>query len=224
MKIGIIGGGSVGQTLGAALIAKRHEVVIGIRKTTPDELAKPRNFAATLAEWQTKTGGKVATMAEAAAFAEVIINATNGEASVAALNLAGAANLNGKVLIDVSNPLDFSKGMPPALLPAFAGHTSLGEQIQAAFPQARVVKAFNTITAAVMLNPGLIPGDHDLFISGNDAAAKATVSELARNFGWQYIVDLGDIIGARANEAILPVWVRLMMTGGPMFNIHVQRG
>jgi predicted dinucleotide-binding enzyme len=224
MKIGIIGGGSVAQTLGAALIGKGHQVAIGIRSTSAAELARPRTYAATLADWQAKTGGQVLTLAEAAAFGEVIINASLGEASVAALTQAGAANLAGKVLIDVSNPLDFSRGMPPALLPAFSGHTSLGEQIQSAFPEARVVKAFNTIAAAVMVNPALVPGDHDLFLSGNDAAAKALVTDLARDFGWTHVTDLGDITGARASEAVLPFWVRLMMTGGsPIFNIHVTR-
>jgi 8-hydroxy-5-deazaflavin:NADPH oxidoreductase len=166
----------------------------------------------------------VVTMEQAAAHGDLIVNATSGGASLAALALAGAANLKGKVLIDIANPLDFSAGMPPFLIPTYTGPTSLGEQIQAAYPDTHVVKAFNTIAAAVMVNPALVPGAHDLFIAGNDAGAKATVSDLARALGWQHITDLGDIVGARASEALLPIWVRLWTTSGsPMHNLHVAR-
>lgn len=225
MKIGIIGGGSVGQTLAAKLLANGHDVVIGIRSVTTAELVKERNFAATLAEWQATTGGRVATMAEAAAHGEIVINATSGMVSLDALAQAGAANLNGKVLIDVANPLDFSHGMPAFLNKDLTGPTSLGEEIQKAYPNVRVVKAFNTIAAAVMVDPSLIPGAHDLFVAGNDAGAKATVTALAtREFGWKTIVDLGDISGARASESVLPIWLRLWMTTGtPMVNLHVVK-
>jgi 8-hydroxy-5-deazaflavin:NADPH oxidoreductase len=224
MKIGILGGGGVGQTLGAGLIAKGHDVLIGIRAVTPAELAKDRAQAVPLADWQKTTGARVVTLAEAAAHGEIVINATSGQASLEALAAAGAANLAGKVLIDVANPLDFSHGMPPFVARDYAGPTSLGEQIQAAYPDTRVVKAFNTIAAAVMTNPGLVPGAHDLLIAGNSAEAKATVAGVARDFGWQHIVDLGDIVGARATEAHLALWVRLWTsTGTPMLNIHVAR-
>ena len=226
MKIAMIGGGTVGQTLGAALAANGHDVAIGIRSVTPGELAKPRQNAATLADWQAKTGAKVVTMAQAAAHGEIVFNATSGGASLAALKLAGEANLNGKVLVDVANPLDFSQGMPPFLISQYTGPTSLAEQILAAFPKAKVVKAFNTIAAAVMVNPALIPGDHDLFIAGNDAGAKATVGDLARReFGWKTIVDLGDIVGARGTESLLPIWVRLWgVTGTHLINLHLAKG
>lgn len=224
MRIGMIGGGAVGQTLGAALLARGHEVMIGVRNPSPEELAKPRAQAVPLSDWSAKTGGRVGTFAEAAAFGEVVFNATQGAHSIAALTAAGAGNLAGKVLVDVANPLDFSAGMPPFLSPDYSGPTSLGEAIQAAFPAARVVKAFNTITASVMVDPSLIPGEHDLFLSGDDAGAKAEVAAMARGFGWTSIVDLGDIRGARAQEAVLPVWVRLWMTGGsPMVNLRVVR-
>jgi predicted dinucleotide-binding enzyme len=224
MKIGMIGGGGVGQTLGAALLAQGHEVRIGIRSPSAEELAKPRAQAVPLNDWSAKTGGKVVTFAEAGAFGEVVFNVTQGAHSVAALTAAGAGNLAGKVLVDVSNPLDFSQGMPPFLIADYSGPTSLGEAIQKAFPKARVVKAFNTISAAVMVNPGLIPGEHDLFISGNDAEAKSVVTGLARGFGWTSFADLGDIVGARAQEAVLPVWVRLWTTGGsPLVNLKVAR-
>jgi 8-hydroxy-5-deazaflavin:NADPH oxidoreductase len=225
MKIGMIGGGGVGQTIGAALKALGHDVVLGIRAVTPEELAKERNFAKPLKDWTAEIGIPVVTMAAAAAHGEVLFNVTAGQGSLEALTAAGAANLKGKVLIDVANPLDFSAGMPPFLAAAYAGPTSLGEQIQAAFPDTHVVKAFNTIANPVMVNAALVPGDHDLFIAGNDAAAKAKVTEIATAFGWKHIVDLGDIVGARATEALLPIWVRLWATSGSMMhNLHVARG
>jgi 8-hydroxy-5-deazaflavin:NADPH oxidoreductase len=223
MNIGIIGGGGVAQTLGAGLIALGHHVTIGLRNPGQAELDKPRAQAEPLSAWVARTGGIVADIPTAAG-AELIINATSGGGSLDALALAGAA-LDGKVLIDVANPLDFSQGMPPFLMAQYSGPTSLAEQIQAAHPGALVVKAFNTIAAAVMVNPGLVKGDHDLFIAGNDAGAKEAVSTLARAFGWVHIVDLGDIVGARASESLLPIWVRLWTTGGsPLVNMHVARG
>lgn len=224
MRIAMIGGGGVGQTLATGLMAKGHEVVIGIRNPSAAELAKARPQGETLEAWMAKTGGTVTDYASAAAGAEVVFNVTPGQHSLEALRAAGAANLAGKVLVDVANPLDFSQGMPPFLDPAFTGATSLAEQIQAAFPEARVVKAFNTVAAAVMVAPGLIPGEHDLFLSGNDAAAKDLVRGIAKGFGWTRIEDLGDLAGARAQEAVLPVWVRLWMAGGThLVNLKVVR-
>ncbi|MFO1201620.1 MAG: NAD(P)-binding domain-containing protein [Tabrizicola sp.] len=224
MRIAMIGGGGVGQTLATGLMAKGHEVVIGIRNPSAAELAKARPQGETLEAWMAKTGGTVTDYASAAAGAEVVFNVTPGQHSLEALRAAGAANLAGKVLVDVANPLDFSQGMPPFLDPAFTGATSLAEQIQAAFPEARVVKAFNTVAAAVMVAPGLIPGEHDLFLSGNDAAAKDLVRGIAKGFGWTRIEDLGDLAGARAQEAVLPVWVRLWMAGVTyLVNLKVVR-
>src|SRR5205807_9397567 len=139
-----------------------------------------------------------------------------------ALQAAGADNLNGKILVDVANPLDFSQGRPPTL--AVCNDDSLGEQIQRAFPGAKVVKALNTMNANVMVEPDRIPGEHDLFMCGNDEGAKAEVSELLQTFGWpaNRIRDLGDITAARGQEMYLPLWLRLMgSTGGPDFNIRV---
>jgi hypothetical protein len=224
MRIAFIGGGGVGQTLGAALAAQGHAVTIGIRNPVAAELARPRSQARPLADWAADTGATVTDFAGAAAWGEIVFNVTQGAHSLEALATAGAANLGGKVLVDVANPLDFSAGTPPFLIPALAGPTSLGEAIQTAFPKARVVKAFNTVAAAVMVRPGLIPGPHDLFLSGNDASAKATVEDIARSFGWTDFTDLGDIAGARAQEAVLPLWVRLWMTGGtPLVNLKVAR-
>ncbi len=224
MRMAMIGGGGVGQTLATGLMALGHEVVIGIRNPSVEEVAKVRPQGEPLAAWRAKTGGTVTDYATAAMGAEVVFNVTPGQHSLAALRAAGAANLVGKVLVDVANPLDFSAGMPPSLDPAFTGATSLGEQIQAAFPETKVVKAFNTVAAAVMVTPGLIAGDHDLFLSGNDAGAKALVQGIAEGFGWSRFEDLGDIVGARAQEAVLPLWVRLWMTGGThLVNLRVVR-
>lgn len=224
MRIGILGGGSAGQTLGAALIERGHEVAIGVRRVSPETLAASRMQAGTLGEWRERTGGRVVTLEEAASGAELLINATKGEGSLEALRLAGAGNLSGKVLIDVANPLDFSQGMPPFLIPEYSGPTSLGEQIQAEFPEARVVKAFNTVTAAVMANPGQVPGEHDLFLCGNDEGAKEAVRDIARSFGWQSFVDMGDIKGARAQEMFVVIWVRIWMTSGnPIFGYRIVR-
>jgi 8-hydroxy-5-deazaflavin:NADPH oxidoreductase len=224
MKIGVIGGGSVGQAMARGFASKGHDVVLGIRQVNADELSKPRMMAATLADWQAETGLRVVTMAEAAQHGDVVVNATAGVASLAALALAGAQNLAGKVLIDIANPLDFSKGMPPFLASDYSGPTSLGEQIQAAYPKARVVKAFNTVSNAAMVDAAFVPGEHDLLIAGNDAEAKGLVTELARGFGWTSVVDLGDIVGARATESLLPLWVRLWTLGGdPRVNIRLVR-
>ncbi|MDP1668507.1 NADPH-dependent F420 reductase [Phaeovulum sp.] len=225
MKIAMIGGGMVGQTLAAKLLSVGHEVTIGIRAATEAELAKPRNYAATLNDWQAATGGRVTGFAAAAADADLVFNVTSGLVSLAALTAAGAANLAGKVLIDVSNPLDFSAGMPPFLPAALSERTSVGEEIQKAFPEAQVVKAFNTISAPVMVEPGLVPGV-ELLIAGNSAEAKAKVTTLARQaFGWQGVLDLGDISGARGTEHLMPIWLRLYMTGGsPLVALKVIRG
>jgi 8-hydroxy-5-deazaflavin:NADPH oxidoreductase len=225
MKIGIIGGGSVGQTLGAKLLANGNDVRLGIRNPSPVELDKARQNADTLANWSKTTGGKVVTFAEAAKHGDMIISATSGGVAIEALQQAGIANLKNKIIIDISNPLDFSRGMPPSLLPDYSHGTSLGEEIQKAFPEAGVVKAFNTIAAAVMVNPAAVPGEHDLFIAGNDAAAKQTVSDFARKeFGWASIVDMGDITGARATEHLLPFWVRSWgVLGSPVFNIRIVK-
>lgn len=226
MKIGMIGGGSVGQTLGAKLNEMGYDVVIGIRDVTAAELGKDRANAETLAAWAARTGGRVVTMAEAAAHGEMVFNVTSGGVSLEALHRAGAKNLAGKVLVDVANALDFSRGMPPFLIPELTLHTSVGEEIQKAFPDTHVVKAFNTIAATVMVNPGAITQDHDLLIAGNSTEAKAKVAALARDaFGWKSVVDLGDIVGARGSEHLLPLWLRMWgVNGSPNFNIRFQKG
>ena len=199
----MLGTGVVGTTIAGKLRQLGHDVLIGSR--TAGEDAVP--------------------FADAAAHGELVFNCTNGSASLDALNAAGAENLAGKVLIDVANALDFSQGRPP--LVGVSTGDSLGEQIQRAFPEARVVKALNTVNANVMVDPGIVPGEHDLFMSGNDEQAKAQVAELLQSFGWpaERILDLGDITGARAQELYVALWVRLMgVVGSADFNIRVARG
>jgi 8-hydroxy-5-deazaflavin:NADPH oxidoreductase len=225
MKVGVLGGGGVGQALAGKLMQRGHDVQLGIRNPSPVELAKERQMAKTLVDWQKDTKGRVVSFSEAARHGDILINATQGGASIDALTLAGKDNLKGKVLIDVANPLDFSQGMPPSLLPKYDHFTSLGEEIQKAFPETHVVKTLNTVSNAVMINPSLVKGEHDLFIAGNNADAKKTVEGILRkDFGWTSIIDLGDIVGARAVEHLLPIWVRLWMTGGtPIVNLKVVR-
>jgi predicted dinucleotide-binding enzyme len=142
--------------------------------------------------------------------------------SVDTLKLAGEA-LSGKLLLDISNPLDFSKGMPPTL--AVCNTDSLGEQIQRAFPALKVVKSLNTVNANLMVGPKtLADGDHTMFVCGNDAGAKATVTALLQSFGWQDIVDLGDITSARGTEMYLPLWLRSWSAvKSPTFSIKLVR-
>jgi predicted dinucleotide-binding enzyme len=226
MKTAVLGTGVVGQALAGRLAELGHEVIVGTRdvaatlaRTSPDTMGNPA-YAAWAAAHPTV---RLATFADAAANAELLVNATSGDVSIATLHAAGAGNLAGKVLIDIANPLDFSAGFPPTL---FVKDTdSLGEQLQATFPQLKVVKALNTLTAALMVNPRtLADGDHSVFVSGNDADAKKTVTSLLESFGHTDVVDLGDITTARGTEMILPLWLRLMgALNTPMFNLKVVR-
>jgi predicted dinucleotide-binding enzyme len=170
---------------------------------------------------------RLGSFAEAAAFGDLVFNATNGSNSVTALILAGAKNLAGKILIDIANPLDFSNGMPPSLLPGLNNTNSLGEEIQKTFPDVMVVKTLNTMWCGLMVNPGLAgEGDHVNFISGNNTEAKNKVRELLNQFGWpdENILDLGDITGARATESLLPIWLRVLgVTKSNVFNFKIVR-
>ena len=214
MNIGVLGTGVVGQTLASALVQRGHEVKLGARSATNE---KARDWAAKLGK-----SASHGTFADAAAFGEMVFNCTSGVSSLEALELAGARNLDGKPLVDVANPLDFSRGMPPTL--SVCNTDSLAEQIQTAFPGARVVKTLNTATAQVMVNPGMVSGEHDIFIGGNDPGAKAQVTEILQSFGWRNIIDLGDITSARGMEMILPLWLRLYGTfNSPVLNFHVAR-
>lgn len=227
MKIAVIGTGVVGQSIAQKLNSLGHQVMIGTRnvkdlmaRSEKDSMGRPP-----FKDWHvTQAGIALGTNAEAAAFAELIVNATNGQGSLNALKRAGEENLKGKIVLDISNPLDFSKGFPPSL--SVSNTDSLGEQIQHKFPDARVVKTLNTMNAYIMVEPSLIPGNHNVFISGNDDQAKETVSQLLQSFGWpaESIIDLGDITTARGTEQLLPIWVRLFgKFQNGMFNFNVVR-
>jgi predicted dinucleotide-binding enzyme len=226
MRIAVLGTGTVGRTLASSLSGLGHSVVIGTRdpqatlgRTGPDAMGTPP-----FSEWHTANQQiSVETFAEAAAGSELVVNATNGGGSLEALAAAGTANLAGKVLMDVSNALDFSRGMPPLLNPV--NTDSLGEQIQRAFPQARVVKTLNTMNAGIMVDPGrLAGGDHSVFVSGDDADAKQTVTGILETLGHRDVIDLGDITTARGAEMMMPVWLRLYGVLGTLdFNFKIVR-
>jgi predicted dinucleotide-binding enzyme len=226
MKIAVLGTGIVGQSVAGRLAGLGHEVTVGTRdvaetmaRTAPDAMGNPPYPAWATAHPQVR----LATFADAAARAELLVNATSGGVSMAALAAAGTENLAGKVLIDIANPLDFSAGFPPSL---FVKDTdSLGEQIQAAHPELGVVKALNTLTAALMADPAqLAGGQHSVFVAGNDPDAKKTVTGLLESFGHTDVIDLGDISAARGTEMLMPLWLRLMgALNTPMFNFKVVR-
>jgi 8-hydroxy-5-deazaflavin:NADPH oxidoreductase len=214
-KIAIIGTGTVGQTFASRLVSLGHDVMMGTRNVAEKLASKATDSYgnAPFREWHTANKDvKLGKFAEAAAFGEIILNVTQGANSISAFKLAGAQNLNGKILVDIANPLDFSKGMPPSLIPVLSNTNSLGEEIQKTFPGAKVVKTLNTMWCGLMVNPALIGGgDHTNFICGNDADAKNSVKSLLNEFGWknENILDLGDISSARGTEAILPIWLRI---------------
>ncbi|WP_395404779.1 NADPH-dependent F420 reductase [Arthrobacter sp. UC242_113] len=215
MRIAVLGTGVAGRTLAGKLVESGHDVVLGSRTAT--------NEAAVA--WAAEAGprAKAATFFDAAAEAEVVINATPGAVSLEVLAAASTKNLAGKVLIDVANPLDHSAGFPPSL--SISNTDSLAETIQRAFPAARVVKALNTMRADVMVAPDrLAGGDHDVFMAGDDAEAKEVVAGILREFGWrtEHIRDLGPLEAARGLEMWLPLWLRIFLKqGNSVFNIKV---
>ena len=213
MKIAVLGTGMVGRTLSRRFVELGHEVVLGTRD--PDATAAR-------ADWETIPGVGLATFSVAADGADLVVNASNGHASLDVLIAARLAELPGKVVLDVSNPLDFSAGFPPTL---FISNTdSLGEQLQRAFPDARVVKGLNTLTAPLMVAPASLPEPTTVFVCGNDADAKATVSDLLRDLGHADVLDLGGIEAARGTEQWLPLWLRIMgALGSPLFNLRIVR-
>ena len=214
MKIGVFGTGMVGNAIATKLVQVGHDVRMGSRAAGNEKAAA----------WVKSAGARASegSFADAAAFGELLFNCTSGGASLAALQAAGAANLKGKVLVDVSNPLAHTaEGMTLSV----CNTDSLAEQLQRAFPDLKVVKALNTLTAPLMVNPSLLPGEHDIFISGNDDGAKARVGQfLKESFGWKNVVDLGDLSAARGQEMYVIFWVRMFgALKSPMFNIHVVR-
>lgn len=218
MKIAVIGTGMVGQALAGRLDELGHTVTIGTRDVAATTARQE------FADWrEAHPGVAVAAFPDAVGDADVVVNATSGQVTLAALGEVGASALAGRVLLDISNPLDFSQGFPPTL--SVKDTDSLGEQVQAAFPDARVVKSLNTLTAELMVRPQqLADGQHTVFVSGNDDAAKAVVTGLLHEFGHTDVIDLGDISTSRGTEMFLPLWLRCMQAlGTGMFNVKVVR-
>jgi 8-hydroxy-5-deazaflavin:NADPH oxidoreductase len=209
MQIAILGTGPVGRALGNALSGAGHGVVIGTR----DPKGTKRRD-----EWAEVD---LPLVAYGDIQGDVFINATSGGGALSALESVGEA-LNGKVVIDTSNPLDFSQGFPPSLL--VSNTDSLAEQLQRAFPEARLVKMFNTMANEVMVNPGGLAQDSTIFVAGNDATARQTAASLAADLGWSDVFDLGDLTAARGLEMFIPLWVRMFVQlGRAEFNIKVVR-
>ncbi|HET7898369.1 MAG TPA: NAD(P)-binding domain-containing protein [Flavisolibacter sp.] len=219
MNIGVLGTGVVGETIATALTKKGHNVRLGSRTADNEKAAawvKSANDHATQG-----------TFDDAAAFGDILFFCLNGEHALDAARMVDPASVRGKILIDLTNPLDFSKGMPPRILKEFQTF-SLGEAIQEAFPGALVVKTLNTVNCNVMVDPSMVgKGDHTLFICGNNADAKNKVMHfLVDTFGWKTdsFVDMGGLEKARMTEAYVPIWVTMMQAlGTPMFNIKVVR-
>src|SRR5262245_51971249 len=202
MRIAVLGTGMVGNAIATKLVQLGHHICVGSR-TANSEAGQ---------EWLRSVGAKakIGSFADAAAFGEIVFDCTNGANSIAALRAAGGVNFRGKILIQVGNPLDTSKGMPPSL--TVCNTDSLGEQIQREFPDVRVVKALNTVNCEIMIAPSRVPGDHELFICGNDAAAKGKVTGwICECFRWKAgnIIDLGDISNAGGTEMLLALSVGL---------------
>jgi 8-hydroxy-5-deazaflavin:NADPH oxidoreductase len=202
MNFGVLGTGMVGEALGTKLVSLGHRVMMGSRSETNEKAAA----------WVNKNGPNATqgTFERTSIISDIILNCTKGEVSLEVLKLAGKENLERKILIDVSNPLDFSHGMPPTL--TVCNTDSIGEQMQKNFPGTWVVKAFNTMSCAIMVNPNLLSDSHNLFLCGNDANSKEIVGDIIKTFGWQKdeIIDLGDITASRGMEMILPIWLRIM--------------
>ena len=228
MKIGILGTGMVGQTIAEKLVQLGHEVMMGTRdtKATLSKTGKDNFGRPAFGDWiKNNSTAQLGTYSEAASFGELLVNATSGVGSLEALKLAGENNLADKILLDVSNPLDFSKGMPPTL--TVCNTDSLGEQIQRTYPKTKIVKSLNTLNTYVMVNPSMLQESTNIFLNGNDSNAKAEVKKLLMLFGWndKDIIDMGDITTARGTEQILPIWIRLMSTlQTPIFNFKIVMG
>ncbi len=226
MKISVLGTGTVGRVMSAFLQDHGHDVYLGTRdpEKTKNNNEKDAWGSPSFAEWYSGNQSiRLATFAEAAEAGELIIIALSGKATVTVMSALPKESVEGKLVWDIANPLDFSNGMPPSL---FISNTdSLGEQVQNALPGARVVKTLNTVTAALMVNPGAISGDHSVFMAGNDEDAKSqTASYLQEWFGWKDIIDLGDITQARGTEMFLPLWVRAYgALQTPMFGVKIVR-
>ncbi len=228
MKVGILGSGIVGQTLGAKLVSQGHDVVLGTRD--PTKMDTPRGMGgmgAPLGKWLQEggKGAKVGTFQDAARHGEMIIHATSGEIALSAIQMAGPENLRGKVVLDTSNDLDLSRGFPPSTRATDYPSGSVAVKIQQAVPDAHVVKALNTMTAFIMVAPQMLAGgDHTVFISGNDDGAKASVTKLLQSWGWKDVFDTGDINTSTGPEMLFALWTKAFGKLGMVpFNFKVVR-
>ncbi|WP_369037885.1 NADPH-dependent F420 reductase [Streptomyces adonidis] len=213
MKIGLLGTGNVAKVVGSKLVSLGHEVTLGSRD--------PENSPAV--KWAEENGAKVDGLRETAAGADLVVNTAPGLSSLDVLTAAGADSLRGKVVVDVSNATETRDG---GLAVVTLNGGSIAEQLQSAFPEARIVKSLNTMAGQVMVDPGRIPGHHTVFLSGDDPTAKAEVADLLKSFGWSdaQILDIGDVTSARATEAALLLFVRLYTTfQSPEFNLSVAK-
>lgn len=199
MKIGIVGSGTVGQALGTGFAKHGWDVMVGSREPGTEKLV----------QWKSAAGARArtGTFSEAARFGEVVVLATMGQAAEAALDLAGPPAFKGKLVLDATNPLDFSRGMPPGLL--FGLTDSLGERVQRKLPDAHVVKCFNTVPNTQMVDPQFRHGPPPMMICGNDAGAKKRAADLLKEIGWTSTLDVGGIEASRWLEALVPLWLRV---------------
>ncbi len=217
MKIAVLGTGMVGKEIATKLISKGHQVMMGSRTKENENALK----------WvsEMKTKAQNGTFKEASVFSDkIIFNCTKGNFVFDVLESIGQENLKGKILIDISNPLDFSKGLPPTL--TVCNNTSQGEQIQSLYPETNVIKSLNTMNCYIMLNPNKIKGNHSVFISGDNTSSKNEVKNLLNSFGWENknIIDLGGIITSRGTEMLLPIWLQIYGALGTLdFNFHIQK-
>lgn len=224
MKISILGTGMVGKAIAEKMAELGHEVFMGTRNAEETKNREEKD-GTLFADWLGTTPIiDVVNYNELPDDSNLFINATSGSGSVDALKATGKEKLKGNTILDVANPLDFSQGMPPSLF--ICNTDSLGETIQREFPESRVVKSLNTMNCYLMMNPSLVPGDHTVFISGNDDDAKKEIESLLVSIGWKpsNIIDLGDISTARGTEMLLPVWLRLWgALGTSEFNFYIAR-
>ena len=215
-KMAVFGTGIVGKTIGSKLVKLGYEVMMGSRTATNEKALS----------WVDANGknASTGTFADAATFGEIIFNCTKGEVTLDLFKQAGIEKFTNKLIIDISNPLDFSKGMPPSLIPEYTNTNSLAEEIQKLLPEADVVKTLNIVNCEVMVNPGKGGGDPTMFMSGNNADAKEKVKAILNKFGWRDVIDLGDITTARGTEMLLPIWLRTYMaTGNGNFAFKILR-
>ncbi|MDJ0821287.1 MAG: NAD(P)-binding domain-containing protein [Paracoccaceae bacterium] len=216
MKYAVLGTGMVGHTLATKLVSLGHEVRMGARSADNEKAVA----------WADANGAKArqGRFAEVAAWADRVIFAVNGGNIVAVAEAVGNDAVAGKTVIDVTNPLDMSGGLPPTLIPELSNTTSAGEALQAQLPDAKVVKTLNTMNHLIMVDPARVPGEHDVFLCGEDDAAKQDVVAMLAEFGWTDPVDLGPLAAARGTEGLMPFWLRMWgAVGNADFNYRIVR-